>query len=620
MQYRIKRISIAAVLLIGGMITACNKDFLDTKPQTEAEEELVFSDQGLTEGFVNEIYNGLSSGGFLETMLSSACDESMFTHGYGMKNMVEATINPTDAEFVFNASRATFRWQEMYLRIRACNKFFEKVGSVPFDDINVGNRLRGEVFFLRAFFYHQLVRAFGGVPLVLSTYALGQEDYSIARNTFEECVNQIVKDCDSSAFYLKGKEALTAKGRATDLAALALKSRILIYAASDLHDLPTASTKAPIIGSYKKPELLGYPASSTVNRTQRWERAKAAAWGLLQNNPDPLESPNPASGEEAAVNYQNMFLKDNKESIFSRYFKNDKDEPGGNIGIYNGLNGYHNWSGNTPTQSLIDDYEMKDGTPFDWSNAAHKASPYQNRDPRFYATILYDGATWRQRPSDVRSKDPANQAQCGQYEVWDAEKNRAVNYPGLDTRQGPIENWNGSFTGYYLKKFIDPTVDAQFFNQEVPYPFFRYTEIVLNYIEACLGLKEYGEAQTWLNKIRTRAFMPPVTASGEELVARYRHEREIEMAFEDQRFYDVRRWMTAKETAGRPLRGIRISGSLKPGAKVTVYKYDPVSYNYSYVPVQLEAEKRLWLDKMYFMPLQRDEVNRNSKLDQNPGY
>jgi hypothetical protein len=614
MQNKIKRIYIGVALLAGVVITACNKDFLNTVPRDEAAEDQVFSDPGLTEAFVNDIYNGLSSGGFLETMLASATDETMFTHGYGMKNMVEATISPTDAEYVTN--RSTMRWNELYTKIRACNKLFSKIAGVPFDDSNVRDRLKGETFFLRAYFYHQLVRGYGGVPLVDRVYTLGESDYTIARSTFEECVNFIVKDCDSAAYYLRGKTGITAKGRATEFAALALKSRILIYAASDLHDILTAKAKAkPVIDTFSHPELLGYTGG---NRTERWQKAKAAAWAVIQSGAFSLQNPDPASASEAASNIQGMFLVDNSETIFSRYFLNDKDEPGGNIGLYNGPNGYHNWAGNTPTQQFVDDYEMIDGTPFDWSNPAHKANPYQNRDPRFYATILYDGAGWRKRPADVQLKDPANQVQTGRYEVFDGTRNVPV--VGLDTRSSPIENWNGTFTGYYFKKFIDTTVDAQFYNQQVPYPFFRYTEVILNYVEACIGLGEEGEARTYLNMIRRRAFMPPITASGTELLNRYRHEREIEMALEEQRFYDVRRWMIPQTTVGRPLRGINITAKLKPGSRVTLYRYDPANYNYTYTPVTLEAEKRLWLDKMYFMPLQRDEINRNNKLVQNPGY
>ncbi|SFD45286.1 Starch-binding associating with outer membrane [Chitinophaga sp. CF118] len=604
-------ITLATVLTTG----ACKTDFLSTKPLGEATADDVWKDPALTEAFVNDIYNGLSSGGFLETMLASATDETMFTHNYGLKNMVESTISPTDAEFV--TSRGTFQWGEMYKRIRACNVFFSNINKVPFDKPALGERLRGEVFFLRAFYYHQLVRAYGGVPLVDNVYGLDDNDYTKARNTFAECVDHIVNDCDSAAKYLNGKEAIIVKGRANEGGALSLKSRVLLYAASDLHDLPTAKAKSPIIAAAQSPEVLGYPSG---DRIERWQKAKAAAKAVIDLGAYSLAFPNPASASEASSNYQQMFLKDNSESIFSRYFSNNKSEAGGQIGLYNGLNGYHNWSGNTPTQLLIDDYEMSDGTPFNWNVTAHKANPYSNRDPRFYATILYDGANWRPRPSDVTDKDPANQVQTGAYEVWDAVAQKAIPNPGLDTRQGPVEDWNGSFTGYYIKKFIDPAVDAQYFHQEVPYPFFRYTEVILNYVEACIELGEEGDARTYLNAIRTRAGMPAITASGAALKTEYQHEREIEMVFEEQRFFDVRRWMIAPETIGRALKGINVAGKLKAGSKVTLYKYDPANYDYTYTPVTLVNENRLWLDKMYFMPIQRDEINRNNKLVQNPGY
>lgn len=615
MNQFIKHISIGVTLIAALTTGGCSTDFLNTKPLGEATTDDVWKDPALAEAFVNEIYNGLSSGGFLETMLSSATDETMFTHNYGLKNMVEGTISPTDAEYVTN--RGTFQWGEMYKRIRACNLFFANINRVPFDKTSVGERLRGEVFFLRAFYYHQLVRAYGGVPLIDSVYGLDNKDFSKARSTFAECVDHIVLDCDSAAHYLAGKEGITVKGRANQGAALALKSRILLYAASDLHDIPTAKAKSPVIAAAQSPEVLGYLSG---DRIARWQRAKDAAKAVMDLGTYSLAFPSPADAAEASANYQTMFLKDNSESIFSRYFVNAKSEPGGQIGLYNGLNGYHNWSGNTPTQLLVDDYEMSDGTPFNWSDPAHKANPYANRDPRFYATILYDGANWRQRPSDVAAKDPANQVQAGSYEVWDADAQKVIPNPGLDTRQGPVEDWNGSFTGYYIKKFIDPAVDAQYFRQQVPYPFFRYTEVILNYVEASLELGQEADALPLLNAIRTRAGMPAITVGGAALKQEYQHEREIEMVFEEQRFFDVRRWMIAPTTIGRSLKGINVSGKLKAGSKVTLYKYDPVNYDYTYTPVTLVNENRLWQDKMYFMPIQRDEINRNNKLVQNPGF
>ncbi|PWV55713.1 RagB/SusD family nutrient uptake outer membrane protein [Chitinophaga sp. S165] len=615
MRQLLKKIYIGIGIAGTFTVAACNTDFLNTRPLGEATKDDVWQDQALAEAFVNEIYNGLSSGGFLETMLSSATDETMFTHNYGMKNMGEATISPTDAEYV--NTRGTFRWGELYKRIRACNVFFQNIQKVPFDKTATAERLKGETYFLRAYFYHQLVRAYGGVPLIDTVYTLDDKDYTVVRNSFSECVEHIIRDCDSAAANLHGKEGITVKGRATEGAALALKSRMLIYAASDLYDFPTASGKSTVIAAAATPAVLGY---TTGNRTERWQRAKAAAWTVMELGRYSLAFPSPASPQEASANYQQMFLGDNTESIFSRYFLNAKSEAGGQIGLYNGLNGYHNWSGNTPTQLLIDDYEMADGTPFNWGDLSHKSNPYLNRDPRFYASILYDGANWRARPSDVAAKDPANQAQTGVYEVWDAEGGRTINSPGLDTRQGPVENWNGSFTGYYMKKFIDPNVDAQYFRQEVPYPVFRFTEILFNYAEACIGLGEDEEARKYLNMIRKRAGMPDITESGAALLARFQREKEIEMVFEEQRFYDVRRWMIAPSTVGRALRGINVVGKLKPNVKVTLYQHDENSYDYTYTPVTLVNENRIWLDKMYFMPLQRDEMNRNNKLVQNPGY
>jgi hypothetical protein len=116
--------------------------------------------------------------------------------------------------------------------------------------------------------------------------------------------------------------------------------------------------------------------------------------------------------------------------------------------------------------------------------------------------------------------------------------------------------------------------------------------------------------------------MPAITASGEALKEAYINERRVEMSFEEQRYYDVRRWMIAPETFGRQANGIQVRGTLKPGESVSLYRYDPTVYNYTYSVFEIDPgkENRLWLDKMYFMPIHFDEMNRNSELIQNPGY
>src|SRR5690606_5477363 len=224
---------------------------------------------------------------------------------------------------------------------------------------------------------------------------------------------------------------------------------------------------------------------------------------------------------------------------------------------------------------------------------------------------------------DVRNRDPFNQMQTGRYEIGNGSGTKTVVF-GLDTRNSPIEDWNGSYTGYYYRKFVDPNpgIVDQNTRQQIPWPLLRYTEAVLNYVEACIELGEDAEAKTWLNKIRFRAGMPAITETGAALKDRYRNERRIELAYEEHRFFDARRWMIAPTTLGRKVTIMDVFGQLKPGKTVSLYKHDPANYTYIYTVNTLNPgiENRSWNDKMYFSSFHRDEINRNTKLLQNPGY
>ncbi len=611
---------VLAVVVTSLTVTGCNDDFVNTQPLDQVPESAVWSDAALAEAFVTEIYAGLGLGGLNEQMLASLTDETIFTHpGRNITTITESRSNPADPGWI----NGTIAWQQMYLRIRAANLALKNLEKPQFSDATMADRLRGEARFMRAYYYHQLVRYYGGVPLVDRPYDLGEADYLAPRNTMEECINFIAKDCDEAAKLLKGKTL--AAGRATEAAALALKARILLYAASDLYDATTAKAKSTAHAAFAKPELVSL---TTGTRSERWQKAKDAAKAVLDlpNYGYQLTLSAPAAKEEATTNYMNASLSRSggeKELIFARYFINTKPEDGGRQGLFNGPNGYHNWAGNSPIQNFVDDYEMMDGTKFSWSNPAHAAAPYVNRDPRMYSSIMYDGAGWKPRTADVATKDPVNQIQTGTYEVVDATGKKVTHF-GLDTRKSTVEDWNGSYTGYYMRKFTDPTptlVDQNAW-QQVPWPFLRYTEAVLNYAEACIELGQDAEARTWLNKVRFRAGMPAFSESGDALRQRYRNERRVEMAFEEQRYHDARRWMIAAVTLGRKANYVSINGTLKPGKSVTLYRYDPTSYDYSYKVVEIDPgkENRQWADKMYFLPIHRDEINRNNKLAQNPGY
>jgi hypothetical protein len=606
------------LFVTGALITACNEDFLNTQPLDKASADLVWGDPALSESFVTDIYNGIREGLLDQRSQDTQTDNALFN--FGKQIIMEAAISPSNTGDVPNR----YEWGQMYSRIRSANIAIERLNAPKFDNsTGLAERLKGETYFLRAYYYNQLLRYYGGVPIVKKPYSLNTADFTIPRGTYEECVNFIVSDLDSATLLLKGKTM--ALGRATEGAALALKARVLLYAASDLHDIPTASAESGLIAGFANKELLGYVSGS---QAERWQKAKAAAQAVMDLGlyGYKLDLAAPESVEDAKANYRAVFLSrggGEADNIFSKYYiRTSPDDWGSWYTRNNGMNGYHGWTSSQPTQNLVDDYEMMDGTKFDWNNPTHAAAPYENRDPRFYESIFYDGAQWKPRTSDGAGIDPYGQIQMGQYQTGSSAS--PVTYFGLDTRNSSIENWNGTRTGYSIRKFSDPDPALVDMNtrQEVPSPQIRFTEVVFNYVEACLELGEETEAKTWLNKIRFRAGMPAITESGDALVERYRNERNIEMLFEEQRFYDARRWMIAPETLGQKVKIMLVTGTLKPGKTVAVYKYSKDDYNYKYTVQDLDVgtENRTWHDKLYFPPITLDEMNRNSKLVQNPGY
>ncbi|WP_416868198.1 MAG: RagB/SusD family nutrient uptake outer membrane protein [Imperialibacter sp.] len=619
-----KRITITIWVFAVGMMLpmACNTDFLNTEPLDKISSDLTWSDGPLAEAFVYNVYASLGYGGFEEQMLAAYTDEAMFTHaGRNINPFTEGAESPANLAWM----SPTYEWNNMYLAIRKANVAIENLPIATFDNEDLKDRLLGESYFLRAYYYHQLLRFYGGVPIIDRPYGL-DEDYTIVRSSFAECVDFIISDLDQAATLLDGKPITP--GRTSKIAAMALKARVLIYAASDLHDIPTAS--ASVSGLT---DLHGYTSG---DQTARWTAARAAAKAVMDAGSGyKLDLTAPVSPEEGRANYVALSYGGGSavadasaavELIFQRtqtpLYTVENNWPLGGIhfGINNGPNGYHNWAGNTPIQQLVDDYEMMDGSKFDWNNATHASAPYDDRDPRLYATVLYDGAGWKPRPSDVAGIDPVDQIQTGYY---DDGAGGVIN--GVDTRESPIENWNGSRTHYYVRKFIDSdpaVIDNQSGAQVVPWPFIRYTEMVLNYIEASIELGDEAEARNWLNKIRFRVGMPAVTDAGDALRDRYRNERRVELAYEEHRYHDARRWLIAPTTLGRGIKDIQVEAKLKPGATPHVpYRYDPDVYDYSYTPQDnTENETRTWVDKMYFRPISRGEMNRNDKLVQNPGY
>lgn len=619
-----------ALLIAPSTILFSCSDFMDITPTNEYTEEAVFLDAGLTQAFIDRIYGYVQSGA-KEHTLDGLTDDAYFTHNYGQVAVNTASISESDLQWYKNGNNP-FKWDDRYKGIRYANIVIANIDKVPPKQGYNIESMKGEVYFLRAYLYAELVRGYGGVPIIDKPYGIDQiEEMKIPRNNIGECLDFIVKDCEEAEKYLPKEVSESELGKATKGAATALKARMLLHVASPLYADRTVNTLA--VNQYDG------------DRKALYKAALSAADQVINNGMYELIDCRGGVNTERAVKFNSIITKNNKEQIFTRQFGSLGDW--NRMGLWHGPNGYHNWAGTTPTQDLVMAFEFEDGTlpqgmtkPGEWQ----KGNPYNGREPRFYATVATDGNEWgRPRPADAQSLDPTplGQLQSGFYEMTDGEATLEVNLPdgthktlkgmwGIDTRKGPIEDWNGSWTGYYEKKLIDPTIDAQSYPQEVPWTYIRLAEMYLTAAEACVELNKLDKAAEYLDAVRGRielkntkeALIAQGKSFNQENMREFvRHERRVEFAYENFRYYDVRRWMIAPVTNNKKLTGIEVFGLLKPQQKQTKpYIHDETKYTYYYIVTDLYfREERKWDNKMYFAPIPREERKRNPKLEQNPG-
>ncbi len=612
------------IVVVALFLASCNDDFLETTPLSEVAEDNVWSSDKLAEAAVLDLYQGTWAGTLTREETTDAfTDQAVFTHpGRGVDGYTEGKMNPA-GNFM---DMQWFSWRRLYPFIRSANIAIQRLTANDAGfDAAFTDRLLGEAYFMRGYFYAQLMRQFGGLVLLTEPLTLDSEANN-PRSSFEATINLIISDLDQAITLLE--DAPADKSRAHKITALALKSRVLTHAASDLYE-PSKASSVATIAAYSNPELIGYTSGS---QSSRWEAARAASKALLDATTGyKLDYTEPAPFDEAVQNYEDIWLQgdQNQDYIWGRSIEefgfSSRTYPGGDgwsqgpgmVALYHGPNGYHEWAGTTPTEALVSRYSRADGEAFDWDNPEHAAAPYDDREPRFYATILFDGAPWKQRTDDVVKFDNYNEIQTGFYTLLDGT---IIN--GVDTRQGPIEDWNGSRTGYYFKKFSDPTLPASWPNnlQKVDAPYIRYTEILLNYVEANINLGDEAEAIAWLDRLRFRNGLPGVTATGAELLELYKRERDKELVNEDARLFDMKRWLEGPQSLNQQVQQVLIQGTQKPGTTVTNYRKDTDVFDYTYTPTNIVFENRIWQDHVYFMPISQTEIDRDPSIIQNPGY
>ncbi|MCF6333114.1 MAG: RagB/SusD family nutrient uptake outer membrane protein [Draconibacterium sp.] len=461
-------------------------------------------------------------------------------------------------------------WKDLYTGIRRANQYLVMSDSVDWNNFILYQtpenqqiyanqvakikRTKFEVRLLRAYFYFELVKRYGGVPLITKAISYDADISGIKRSPLNDCIQFIVTECDAAINELPETYPNEELGRVTKGVALALKSRVLLYAASDLFNDPSWA------GGYANEELIVL----TGDRATKWQSAANAAKDLIDLGLYSLEP-----------NYQKVFKSfNNNEVIFTRRngASNTFEKANYPIGYDLGR------SGTTPTQNLVDAYEMANGKAItDPESGYDPQNPYEGRDPRLAMTIITNNSTFKGRP----------------VECWKG---------GLDGEGVQL----ATRTGYYLKKYVDENLNLLIGNTSVhSWHIFRLAEIYLNYAEALNEANPgHADIKTYVDLVRNRAGMPalPDGLSQGEMRERIRNERRVELAFEDHRIWDVRRWMIAEETLGVPAKGMEIT------------KIGENTFNYSVKNV----ENRNFQPKMYFYPIPQSELNIAKGLIQNP--
>ena len=549
---------IAILLLSADLLTTTSCDFMDCDESDNYTLQEIQGSYNRVKQFVTSIYGYLPSD-FCNThgaMVDAATDDAI--HVYE-SSAIQRIVNGTwSANYTVDDKFAYY-----YNAIHDANYYLTTLSGLTFDTWENGDDYQDwmqnydnyqyQVRFLRAYFYFELVRRYQNVPLI--TKPLSQtETNQIEPSSAQEVLKFIINECTEIAPKLPIKSTSIAQaenGRATRAMAMALKSRAALYAASPLY--------------------------STNGDNAKWTEAAKASHDIV------------ASAGELGLGldtYANLFKSKNynsKEVILCRPTGTSKTFEQANYPM--GVTG-----GNTttcPTENLASAFEMKDGRAFDWNDPTMKANQYKDRDPRFYLTIVHNGMLWPAKKAVDISEGGAN---------------------GL-----PLTN--ATTTGYYLRKYVDNSISFEAGSTTAAthhnWILFRYAEVLLNYAEAMIhvnGNCDYKDAtytmsaREALNAVRKRAGIPEVAAcSQDEFLMRVKHERRVEMAFEGQRFWDLRRWKNLDET--KNIYAVRIT------------HHDGVL---SYEKTLLS--ERSVSNKLYFYPIANVELFKNKKLVQNSGW
>lgn len=638
------RIYTIIACFLATVIYSCS-DVLNQAPDGKISLEEVFGDNDKTMYYLNTCYSGINAKGCLYFFWSRGpvnwCDDSwdaddLEVSWAASRRYYDGNASASDFPANYNAGDSgneSVSWARSFQRIRNCAVFLQNIPNAKVNSESDRSRWTAEAHILRAYYYSELLMWFGcSLPIIREPYTYDADFSKVERSSFHDVVEFIVEDCDAALACEELPWRITTDSEAmrmTKAVAWAIKSRMTLFAASPLYN----------------------------DGNNYWEEAysvnKAAVQALESNGYALYDKLNQAAvwGDEKA------YLPTAASQYFNEYFCNsgayaadpaDKEtiyqlRDGANLDLANvdgigAILGYK--TGTCPSQELVDAFETIDGQPvldlakpyldeqhlkpnYNSSNTTYdKNNPYANRDPRFYATVYYNGSkrycNWSTE-AEKKSFENLGQGKGENVRIittWDAyedAKGNIINSP--EPLMGrSMTGRTPTRTGYFQRKFLHPNSGVEMRLNGARHKDYRLAEIYLNFAEAAMEAGHTDEAITYVNKVRARAGMPglPAGLSGENLRQRIHNERRVEFALEGNRYFDVRRWHKPDEDLSATDRWIT-------GAHIThmqdgTYKYERT----------ILKERQCYTNKWLKMPIPLTEVNNMRAITgedwQNPGW
>lgn len=638
------RIYTIIACFLATVIYSCS-DVLNQAPDGKISLEEVFGDNDKTMYYLNTCYSGINAKGCLYFFWSRGpvnwCDDSWDADDLDVswaasRRYYDGNASASDFPANYNAEDSgneSVSWARSFQRIRNCAVFLQNIPNAKVNSKSDRSRWTAEAHILRAYYYSELLMWFGcSLPIIREPYTYDADFSKVERSSFHDVVEFIVEDCDAALACEELPWRITTDSEAmrmTKAVAWAIKSRMTLFAASPLYN----------------------------DGNNYWEEAysvnKAAVQALESNGYALYDKLNQAAvwGDEKA------YLPTAASQYFNEYFCNsgayaadpaDKEtiyqlRDGANLDLANvdgigAILGYK--TGTCPSQELVDAFETIDGQPvldlakpyldeqhlkpnYNSSNTTYdKNNPYANRDPRFYATVYYNGSkrycNWSTE-AEKKSFENLGQGKGENVRIittWDAyedAKGNIINSP--EPLMGrSMTGRTPTRTGYFQRKFLHPNSGVEMRLNGARHKDYRLAEIYLNFAEAAMEAGHTDEAITYVNKVRARAGMPglPAGLSGENLRQRIHNERRVEFALEGNRYFDVRRWHKPDEDLSATDRWIT-------GAHIThmqdgTYKYERT----------ILKERQCYTNKWLKMPIPLTEVNNMRAITgedwQNPGW